>query len=170
MEKYISTESKNSLLKVGLYQIICGCIGLLVLLWSLFKTEGISGHGAILLLFIVLLDVFSIFSGYQCLKMKENSLNLSLINQTIQILGLSIPSFTFQFSAGPFMTIGAYIMTTFDWKFDFGLTELDISLFKDTDGLLININIIALVALLLVGRLQNKIKTEMEIRKDNRFL
>ena len=170
MEKFISSESKNSLLKIGLYQIICGFIGPVYVLWTLLATETISGPGVILLLFIMLLYIFSIITGYRCVKMKENCLNLSLANQTIQILGVSISGFAFHYSAGPFITIGVDMTTSFRWTFDFGMTRLSIYLFNDTSNFLITINLVALFVLLLVGRLQNNIKTEMEVRNDNRFL
>ena len=102
--------------------------------------------------------------------MKENSLNLSLVNQTIQILGVSISGSAFHYSAGPFITIGVDMTTSFRWTFDFGMTSLSIYLFNDISNFLITINLVALFVLMLVGRLQTKIKTEIETRKDNRFL
>jgi hypothetical protein len=39
MENFISSQSKNDLLKIGLYQIISGFFGLSIFLWSVLGTK-----------------------------------------------------------------------------------------------------------------------------------
>ncbi|RZK99199.1 MAG: hypothetical protein EOO89_31340, partial [Pedobacter sp.] len=53
MEKLISKETESDLTKLGVYQIIGGAIGIIILLWVIFKTPLMSGLTVLLFLLIL---------------------------------------------------------------------------------------------------------------------
>src|ERR1700722_4866780 len=98
MENFISPQSKNDLLKIGLYQIISGFFGPSIFLWSVLGTKTWTAPVIVLTLIALLFFSFSIVVGYQCLKMKDRALTLSLINQGIQMVGFDIVGYAFKYA------------------------------------------------------------------------
>jgi hypothetical protein len=170
MEKYISAESKNALLKLGLYQIIGGSLGLLRIFWVSLSIQNVAGPAIILMLLVAFLFAYSIYGGYLCLKMKNGALMHSYIIQGLQILSLSIMGFSFKFVSGLFLSLGIDLTNSFDFYFDGGVSYFAISAFAQSHVVQIEINLVAIVAFILVDRLNQKIVSEVEIRSDKRFL
>ena len=170
MEKFISTGSKNDLLKIGLYQVISGCLGLVIFLWSVFSPHTWTIPSIVLVFIALLFFAFSILAGYQCLKMKERALTLSLINQGIQIVGFNIVGYAFKFSPGPFLTIGVNLTEKFKFTFDAGLADIALNMNVQSEVVAIDFNLIAIIIFVWLDKLNKRIKSEQEIRKDTRFL
>jgi len=170
MEKFISTESKKSLLKLGLYQIIGGCLGILIFVWEILHVSVISGPAVILILIAIAFFAYSIYTGSQCIKMTEKALMHSFINQGMQILSFNMVGYTFKYVAGFYVGLGIDLTSSFRFTYGAGISEINISLFQQTQNIQIGINIIAIIIFVLVDRLSQKVKDEQEIRKDTRFL
>jgi hypothetical protein len=170
MEKFISPRSKNDLLKIGLYQIISGCVGLLIFLWSALGTHTWPILSIVLVFFALLLFAFTIFAGYQCLKMKERALSLSLINQGIQMAGFNIMGYAFKFSPGLFLTFGVDMTEKFKFTFGAGLADIAINMNTQSEIVAIDFNLIAIIIFVWLDKINKRIKSEVEIRSDTRFL
>ncbi|HLY68216.1 MAG TPA: hypothetical protein VKR53_00725 [Puia sp.] len=170
MEKFISAESKNALVKLGLYQIVGGCLGLIVLTWQILKSPVTLGGSLIILLIGMLFFGYSIFSGWQCTKMTARALTYSFINQGIQILGIEAGGYAFQYVSG--LSFGASLHLTGSVKFDFelGLSAIILYFGAQPGVIIIDINVMAIIVFVLIDRLNNKVKAEKEIRSDTRFL
>jgi hypothetical protein len=170
MEKFISAESKSALLKLGLYQIAGGCLGLIIFIWIIFTTPFTVDTALIILFTAILFFGYSIFTGWQCVKITEKALTYSYINQAIQILGIEIFGYGFQYICGISLGITLNITNSFKFNFAVGFSAITMNLSGQSNGIIIDINVIALIVFVLVDRLNNKIKTEKEIRSDTRFL
>jgi hypothetical protein len=170
MEKFISTRSKNDLLKIGLYQILSACFGLLLFLWSAYETKTWTTPVVVLASIALLFFSFSILSGYQCLQMKEKALPLSFINQGIQLVGFNIMGFAFKYAPCFYLTVGVDLTGNFKFTFDAGIFAFLININNHSEAITIDLNIIALIIFVWLGKINNRIKAEQEILTDTRFL
>src|ERR1022692_3314383 len=118
MEKFISKESKNSQLKLGLYQVVGAAVGLVKFVWTIIHAERMSGPSIILSAVVIVLFAYSIYAGYQCIKLTENALTHSFINQGLQILGFNIIGYAFSYNSGIYLNVGLDMTSSF--KFTFG--------------------------------------------------
>ena len=170
MENFISSQSKNDLLKIGLYQIISGFFGLAVFLWSVLGTETWTAPVIVLTLIALLFFSFSILAGYQCLKMKESAMTLSLINQGIQMIGFNIMGYAFKYAPCLFLTAGVDLTENFKLTFNAGLSDIAINMNVQSEVVAIDFNLIAIIIFVWLDKINKRIKAEEEIRKDTRFL
>jgi apolipoprotein N-acyltransferase len=170
MEEFISTQSKNDLLKIGLYQIITGFWGLSIFLWSVHGTQTWTTPVIILTLIALLFFAFSIVTGFQCLKMKERALTLSLINQGIQMVGFNIMGYAFKFAPGFFLALGVDMTENFKFTLNAGLSDMAINMNVQSDIVAIDFNLVAIIIFVWLDKINKRIKVEQEIRKDTRFL
>ena len=165
MKKDISNETELSLLKLGLYQIAGGVVGILLILWSIYKNQLFSGLVVFLYLIILLFYAYSIFCGALCMQAKSNALLHSLINQVLQFIGFTALGFAFNYVAGVSLTIG--INFTESMKFDYGLGISDFLLRfnMESDKFIIDINLVAFGIIYWIEKLRKNIKEEIEMRK-----
>ncbi|MFI5407174.1 MAG: hypothetical protein ACHQ1D_11785 [Nitrososphaerales archaeon] len=170
MPKNITTEIQNELSKLGLYQIIGGAIGILLVLWLLYKTTDITQLVAVLIIVMSSFFCYSIFCGILCLKSKETALKFSFINQVLQIIGFSIMGYSFIYVAGIYLLIGFDLTESFKLTFGVGVSSLKISLNSDPEVTRFDINIIGILVLIWVDRLSRKIKQERSLRENTDFL
>jgi len=170
MPKNITTETKNELSKLGLYQIIGGAIGILLALWLLYNTSDITQWVAVLIIVMFLFFCYSIFCGILCLKAKETALTHSFINQVLQILSFSIIGYSFTYVAGIYFSIGFDFTESFKLTFGVGVSSIKISLNINPEITRFEINIIGILILIWVDRLIRKIKQERSLRENTDFL
>jgi hypothetical protein len=170
MERFISTRSKNDLLKIGLYQIVGACFGLLLYLWGIYQNK-IWTTPEVVMTFIGLLPfAFSIFTGYQCLKAKERALPLSYINQGIQLVGFNILGYAFIYAPCMYLYFTVNLTENLKFLVNWAIFGYRIDFHTQSSLIVVNINIIALIALLWLGKIDDRIKKEVEIMTDTRFL
>jgi hypothetical protein len=170
MERFISTRSKSDLLKIGLYQIIGACFGLLLFLWSLYGKKTWTSLEMVLLLMGLLPFAFSIFTGFQCLKMKERALTLSYINQGIQLVGFKILGFAFIYAPCIYVYFAVDLTESLKFLVNAAIFGFRIDIHTQSREIAVNINIIALIAFVWLGKISDRIKNEVEIMTDTRFL
>ena len=80
MQKDSAIKFKSDIFKIGLYQIIGGGIGAIMVLISLIKTTQFSGINILVFSIMLIFFSYSIFCGALCLNNKETALRHSLIN------------------------------------------------------------------------------------------
>src|SRR4051794_7907039 len=100
-------KNKGTKLKVlGYYQIVGGIAGLAITIYLIAQTATITG--LILLLYLIALGLysFSIYCGTQVLKSKKHSLNISLINQYLQLISFAILGYGFKYISGLLLSVG----------------------------------------------------------------
>jgi len=170
MERFISTRSKNDLLKIGLYQIISACFGLLLFLWGVYEKKVWTAPEVVMTFIGLLTFSFSIFAGYQCLKTKERALTLSYINQGIQLVGFNILGYAFIYAPCIYLYFTVDLTENLKFLVNWAIFGYRMNIHTQSSLIVININIIALIALVWLGKINDRIKNEVEIMSDTRFL
>jgi hypothetical protein len=105
---------------------------------------------------------FSIYCGVLCLNTKDNALQLSLINQILQIIGFAMFGFAFQYAAGIYLTVGLDLTESFNVKFGAGVSKFDFNFNTGTQRLEVNFNFIALGLIIFIERIKKNIRQEQD--------
>jgi len=165
MDKLISKETEYELAKLGLYQIFGGSVGVIVIIWSIYKDSFLTVLTVSIYSFILFFFAYSIFCGILCLKTKSNALRHSLTNQILQVFSFAIMGFSFKYIAGLYFTIGLDL--TDDIKFDFGagVSNFAFNINKEKERLEIDFNLIAFAVIYWIDKLMKKVKEEETVRQ-----
>jgi hypothetical protein len=162
MTKIISEEVKSSLVKLGIYQVIGGAIGTLLILWSVFTGSSLTGLTLLVYVFMLLFFGYSIFCGVLCLKAKQNALRHSIINQLMQVFGFAVLGFAFKYIAGLYLTVGLDLTESFEISFGAGISKFDFLFNKEADRIEIDFNLVAIILVYCISKLFKKVKAEYE--------
>lgn len=165
MKELISKELKSDLNKLGIYQIAGAAVGVLLIFWSIYNTELLSGFIVMIYLFMFLFFAYSVFCGFLCIKTRSNALKHSQINQSLQVFGLAIFGFAFKYVAGVYLIFGLNLTESFELDFGAGVSQFGFSFNSGTDKLQLDINFVAIILIYWIYRLMQKVKTEIEIKK-----
>lgn len=165
MENQISKETESDLTKLGLYQIVGGAVGILIIIWSIYKTQLLTGLTVLIYLFILLFFAYSIFCGTLCLKTKKNALGHSLTNQILQVIGFAMMGFAFKYVAGFYLTIGLDLTDSVSFGFGAGISKFDFNFNNEKDRLEVDFNLVAFAIIYWIDKLMKKVKEEAAIRQ-----
>lgn len=149
---------------LSIYQIIGGLFGICMMIWLIMtiQLQGVLHY--IFLLFAFLLYSYSIFSGVMLLKNK--SLQLSLINQLLQLINFSILGYGYKYTSGFYITAGLNL-TNYNLIFKSGLSSWEFNYGTISELSEVHINVIALSLIILIDRLirttrENKYSMDIE--------
>lgn len=165
MEKGISKSIGSDLIKLGLYQIIGGAVGALVIIWSILKTPLLTGLTVLAYLFILLFFAYSIFCGIQCLTTKRNALRHSLINQILQVASFAILGFAFNYVAGIYLTVGLDLSHAFNFKMGIGISQFDFKFNSVSDRIEVDLNLVAFALIYWIDKMMKRVKEEIALRQ-----
>ena len=133
---------------LGLYQLIAGALGILTFLFFFHTIDLLN----------VTLNGLSVYSGYLLLKKDfKKGLNLSIINQSLQIIGVSLLGITFKFIAG--ICLGFYIDLTSDTIIgaSVNLNIWQMSFSSNTEQIRISLNFIPVILINYIFREKAKL-------------
>jgi hypothetical protein len=165
MEKQISQETESDLTKLGLYQIVGGAVGILIIIWDIYKSQLLTGLTVLVYLFILLLFAYSILCGTLCLKTKKNALAYSLTNQILQVIGFAMMGLAFKYVAGFYLTIGVELTDSVNLGFGIGISKFNFNFNNEKDRLEVDFNLVAFALIYWIDRLMKKVKEEVAIRQ-----
>ena len=165
MENLISKETEADLTKLGIYQIVGGALGLLFIVWNIYRTEFFTGLVILIYFFVLLFFAYSIFCGVLCLKPKKNALTHSLINQILQLIGFAFMGIAYKYIAGVYFTVGLDLTDAIQVGFGAGFSKLNFTFNIDPDRLEVDFNLIAFILIYWIDKLMRKIKEEAAIRQ-----
>lgn len=134
---------------LGSYQIVGGIIGILAVLYKLNSIHLTS----------TIFFTFSIYCGFLLLrKQYVKGLNLSIINQALQVIGVTIIGFSYEFSAG--IDTRWYVDLTTDIitgiSLDFVSWNFNIN--KNSDLIFLKINFFPIIILSFIYNQKEKFK------------
>ena len=164
---YFSKETASDLIKLGVYQIIGGLIGVAFLIRLIIQT---TGFNEITILFDLIIGIFfcySILSGWMCLKFNKNALILSLINQCFQLPALYISGLSFVYVAGFHLDIGIDLTESLKINFDAGLSTFNLYIRMQSSAVLFKFNLIAFYLVYWIEKLRQQVKLEDAIRESD---
>ena len=164
MKATVSKSLKSQFFYLGLYQIIGGGIGILILVWtSLFNVVEWNSITIILLGLFLVFFVYSVFCGLICLEVKRSALRQTMINQFLQVLSFSFMGFAFSYVAGIYLTLGIDLNDSPELKLNMGLSMIDLRINTDSQAADFHINLVALGIIYWVFQIIQKLKREEEL-------
>ena len=165
MEVLFSKKIKSDLTKLGLYQIVGGVLGIIIIIWAILKIPLLTDLAALVYFIMVLFFVYSIFCGVLCIKTKKNSLLHSLINQMLQIFGIAIMGYALKYVAGFYLTIGLNLTDSIKFTFGTGFSKFDFNINLEKERLELDFNLIAFAFVYWIDKLMKKVKEEESVRQ-----
>lgn len=165
IERLISKETESDLIKLGIYQVAGGAVGILIIIWSIYRSFLLTGLSVLIYLLVLLFFSYSIFCGILCLKAKKNALQHSLANQLLQVIGFALLGFAFRYAAGLFLSIGLDLTESIQLTFGAGISKFDFTLNIDADKLEVNFNVIPFAIIYWIDKLMKRVKEEAALRQ-----
>jgi hypothetical protein len=162
MPPYLSLKSKRKIKIFGWYQLIGGVVGLLLTIWLLARAGQMTGILTLLFLVAFGLYIFSCYCGW--LLVKNNfikGLNLSVVNQALQVLHFAMFGYAYSFSSGLLFSIGMGIKQGLVFNFDAELTSTwQLSVGTNSTSFILAINLVAIYFLYFIEKLKTAIQQE----------
>lgn len=163
----MTTFSSNLVFKLkalGIYQLISAIAGVGVT-FSLFLQERFQFPQItiVIIAIILMLYLFAIYCGISCFQMKEKCLWYSSINLYLQLISFSIVGYGFQYLSGLAINLGFDLTTDFALSLKmevFSFWHIDYN--SDSHVILVNLNLVALAVILIIDRMKQQMKHEIE--------
>lgn len=151
---------RNQLRGLAIYQIVGGGLGIaftavVMLQGSTILTQQVLRAS----LLAAGLFVFSIICGSLLFRKPQRGLTLSLVNQVLQVVYITFGAFSFQYVAGLRVGVGFDMVGSWTFKFRLALSSFQFALGTDTGQKFIGINLVALLLIFWIERLQEKVKS-----------
>lgn len=170
MQNRLSTETKNELSKLGLYQIGGAAIGCILVIRSFFLERAVDRPDLFSALIMFAVFGYSIFCGVLCLEPRRNATLHSFINQLLQLLGFAVLGFSFEYAAGLYISLGIDLTEGIQVTFGAGISRLHFTINGASEKFLLSFNGIAFLLLVWIDRISKKVKEESAQRLDTDFL
>ena len=87
-----------------------------------------------------------------------------MINQILQVIGIAIMGFAFQYVAGFYLTIGLDLTKSFKFSFGAGISKFDFNFNNEKERLVVDFNLVAFAVIYWIDKLMKKEKEEEAIR------
>lgn len=159
-------KSNQKIKALGFYQILCGIVSLI----ELFRVAidvNLNSNSLIQICVFILLFMFSISCGI--LLFKENPINglkLSNVNQALQTLSFAVVGFVFKYTSGIAIFIGLDLTNSFEFSATLAMSKFQLNFNNERDLTYINVNLVALLILVVIGKLQSEILNKEKIIED----
>ncbi|MGN6439654.1 MAG: hypothetical protein ACTHMM_24215 [Agriterribacter sp.] len=163
MKSNLSEQTESDFVKLGIYQIAGGAIGVLYILWALIRSFIISGPAAVIYILFVALYGFSILCGVKCIFFKKDALQYSLINQLMQVVHFSVAGFGFTYMAGFHVSVTIDLTSDIMFGLNASISNIELTINGDNEQTLLGINIVAIWLVYWIDKLMRKAKDENEI-------
>ncbi len=167
MRNLLSKETESNFSILGIYQVIGGSVGILIMLWGIFNNFETTLLSILLYSLILLFFSYSIYCGLMCLLKRKSALPHSLANQLLQVLGFSIAGYAYNYIAGVYMTINLDFTNSINVSVGFGLSSFKFYINNDQDQFQISLNIVAILIIYWIDKLMSKVKEEAALRQIN---
>jgi hypothetical protein len=159
----ISKETYSGFLKLAGYQIIGGTLGAAMIIWTIISRFSTLETGTLsIFLFMSVFYLFSFYCGIKCIQAKENALKYSLINQYLQLAGIAVFGFAFNYIAGLYLTLEFDMTEALNFNLGFGISKFALLINTESETVALSINIVALLLIIWINKLKKKVRAEME--------
>ena len=155
--KLNSIETQKKIKAIGIYQIVGGLIGFIVIAIASFSTP--TDKLVYLILPGLILFGFSIYVGKQTYEQNKNSLNLTIINQLIQLLGIYIGKYGFEYISGLSLGFTVDLSDKLLIGVNFHLSTLNYRLGLEPEKYFFSFNFVSIAIIYYTEKIKNSVKT-----------
>jgi len=145
-------STKTTILILGIYQVIGAIAGFCIIAWLLSKTQAINGPVLLIFLTATGLYYLSMKAGTALIRKDyKRGLILSMLNQIMQVLAVSVGGYKYDFFSGAKLTTGFNFTEGFLINFDFGLiSQFNLSWNTADQEYYLFVNILAIFLIYLI--------------------
>lgn len=141
-------KTLNKLTILGYYQLVGGIVGVIITSLVIINQPIINTSFIALILLGLGFMLYSVYCGFLLIKKDYNKgVNLSIINQALQVIGFSVLGFGFVYSSGFVFAVGLDFTNDLIIDFNFNIPNWAINNKGNKDLTFISINIIAIFIL-----------------------
>jgi hypothetical protein len=169
MKGLISRETQSRVKALGIYQIIGGAIGILLICLGINRNTALTGIAILIYSIIFLFFAFSVLCGVLCLAVNKSCLRFSLINQILQVVGFAMMGIIFHYVAGFYVTVGVNLTNSIEFRFGAGISTFQLYINTSNNILELHFNLIAIGLVYWISKLLKTIKKEILINKSFQF-
>lgn len=150
---------RNHLRALAIYQIVGGALGIGLTVVVMLQGGTILTQQVLRAsIFAAALFVFSIICGTTLLRIPQRGLTLSLVNQVLQVVYFTIGEYGFHYVSGLRLGFGLDMVGSLTFKFRLALSSFQFQLGADAGQKFIGINLVALLLIIWIENLQDKVK------------
>ena len=160
LESYFTHGQLQTKIKaLGIYQIIGGLFGIGLTFYLLNTNNSFTLLVFLIILFILGLYCYSIYSGIILIKNVEKGLTHSKVNQLFQLITFMAFGYGYQYTSGVFLFVGMDVTNSMEWNFSFGITSTwKITVNTDDPNFFFNLNLVAIFLVVFIERTKQKLK------------
>ncbi|WP_460925719.1 hypothetical protein [Pontibacter brevis] len=160
----MKNKTRNQLKALAIYQIAGGCLGIALTIVVMLQGGTIFTQQVLRTsLFAGGLFVFSIVCGSLLFHNPARGLSLSLATQVLQVVYFTIGEYGFQYVSGLRVGFGFDMVGSWTFKFRMALSSFQFQLGTDTGQKFIGINLVALLLIVWIENLQDKVKPDRRV-------
>ena len=162
MKDLLSPQTKSKISYLGYYQLIGGGIGGALVIVALLGRVTHDTASIIMGSFLLFFG-FSILCGILCIITHRIALTLSLINQLLQFISITVFGISASYVAGIYFIIGFNSVGTVNYDLGFGISRIHFYLINDTGVFGFGFNMVAFALIIVILRLMRKVNTEIAV-------
>lgn len=160
-----SQTVKQDLKIIGWYQIIGGLSGFIIVAKGLSNGIYYGNIDKFLYSLVSLFFLFSVLSGWFCIRANKNAIAFSTINQYLQVIYFSSKGTTYCYLAGAYIVAGFDITESFHIFFDYGLAKIQLFFNSEPELIFFAVNFPALLFIYWLNRLRKHVKFEISLNE-----
>lgn len=164
MKSNLSDQTESDFIKIGIYQIAGGAIGILYIIWALIQSFMITGPAAVFYILFVVLYGFSVVCGIRCIYFKKDALQYSIINQLLQVVHFSIAGLGFTYIAGFHASVEIDLTNAIKFGLSASLSNIELTLNGDPELASAGVNLVAIAIVYWIDKLAKRAKAERELK------
>jgi len=146
----------------GYYQLIGGALGIIMVLNALITRSFMPFYLVVIFLMGFVFQSFSVYCGYLFYKQQYiKAINLSVINQFLQVLNINILGFSFFCSSGFYLCPGLDLTGDVVGRLHFGISTFNLGLSKNHEIIEIGFNVVAFIMMNMLFSLKDKLEKIM---------
>jgi len=163
MKDLLSPQTKSKLSYLGYYQIIGGGIGLAIVIMALLSSLSPNTITVVITGSFFLFFGFSVLCGVLCVTGHKSALILSLINQLLQLVSITVAGISFSYVAGIYVIAGFDLTGNTELNLGSGISRIHFYILNDNSIIGFGFNLVAFGFIVWILLLMKKVKTEITV-------
>ncbi|TYZ07410.1 hypothetical protein FY528_15210 [Hymenobacter lutimineralis] len=157
-------KAEHTLKWLAYYQIIGGVLGIGLMFWLMVLSGYLTGGSLLALAVGFGLHSYSIYCGQQLLKgHTEKGLQLSMLNQALQVISFSVVGFGLEYVAGVSVLLGADFTAETKSIISASVSSYQVNFNSSGEETRLSVNLVALYIMRTIAAIQKKAAQAAEV-------